>query len=97
MVVYKVEGMKPDARTLAELVYASALEVEAAVRELRSMKNADAIRARCRRINQLETTPISFYAALSDAFSKKKRMPAPSSNGKRSLKTLKKLPIVVKM
>jgi uncharacterized protein len=54
IVVYKVEGMKSAARDLAELVLACCIEVQKAVKALSDMKQADAIRAHCMRINQLE-------------------------------------------
>ena len=52
--VYKLNQMTPASKELADLVVSCSIEVEAAVKGLRNMKNSDAIRMHCVAINRLE-------------------------------------------
>lgn len=54
MMLYDVKASTPELIELAKVLYHSTLELQKAVRDLRSMKNAKAILAACIEINKLE-------------------------------------------
>jgi predicted phosphate transport protein (TIGR00153 family) len=54
IVLYKLTEMTPEARELASLLAEATTEMEHAVRGLRKLKNADAIREKCMEVNRIE-------------------------------------------
>lgn len=52
--LYKIKDMTPEVRDLADVLVRATREVDAALRGLRSMRNADAILKKCIDINRLE-------------------------------------------
>ena len=54
LVIYKIQAITPELKTMAQLLYDAVLEVQMGIKGLRNMKNADEIRKNCTRINLLE-------------------------------------------
>jgi uncharacterized protein Yka (UPF0111/DUF47 family) len=63
MALYKLSIMTDDVRLLADVLLRAAREIEAALKLLRNMENADAISKRCIDINKLENEADSVLRA----------------------------------
>lgn len=69
LVLYELTRMTPEAKTLAQLLAQATREMEGAVQGLRTLKNVEVIRRKCRDVNDIENqSDAIFRVALAKLF-----------------------------